>query len=94
MYVVLRLFFEVQVFAAIGYSVAYVFHIASCGFLFRFEEFAPYSCFVGNCGFIVDRRGPGGMGFPEGRTWCGTIPKPVEVRTGGGGGGDDGGGGG
>ena len=55
-----------------GYSVAYIFHILSCGYLFRFVEFKPYSCFIeccfaGSCGWPIDRGGPDGVGFAHGR---------------------------
>ena len=51
----------------VGYSIAYIFHILSCGYLFRFVEFEPYSCFIGSYGWTVDRGGPDGMGFKHGR---------------------------
>ena len=80
----------------IGYFVAFVFHIASCGYLFRFVEFTYLSCCLGRCGRTVDFGGPDGQGFPEGGTLFGAI----FVAGGGGvtglgrGGGGDGGGGG
>ena len=86
----------------IGYFVALVFHIASCGYLFRFEEFARLSCCLGRCGLTVDKRGPDGQGFPADRTRFGSIPYANGgvfwtgeggVDGGGGGDGGDGGGG-
>lgn len=79
----------------VGYLVAYIFHIASCGYLFRFEEFIMCSCCLGRCGRTVDKGGPDGQGFPEGRTWYGTIDNQrLWVGRGGDGGGGGGGGGG
>ena len=84
----------------VGYLLAYIFHIASCGLLFRFVEFTPCSCFVGNCvestpyswlfgkcGLTVDRGGPDGLGFSHGRVGFNMI---FPMGGGGGGGGGDG----
>lgn len=46
-----------------GYLVAFIFHIASRGYLFRFVEFTETSCFLGNFGRTVDKGGPDGQGF-------------------------------
>ena len=49
----------------VGYSTAYIFHILSCGYFFRFVEFKDYSYFVDS--HHVDRGGPNGTGFKHGR---------------------------
>ena len=51
----------------VGYSVAYIFHILSWGYLFQLVEFRPYSCLIGSCGWPDVRGGPDGMGFSHGR---------------------------
>ena len=71
------------------YLVAFIFHIACCGLLFRFVGFTPYSCFVGKCGLPVDRGGPDGLGFSHGRVGF----KMIGGGGGGGGGRGDGDGG-
>ena len=53
---------EIAVFI-IGYLVAFIFHMASCGYLFPFVEFSEYSCFLGKYGRTVDKGGPKGQGF-------------------------------
>ena len=83
----------------IGYCVAYTLHIASCGLLFRFEEYSKYSCCLVCCGLTVDKGGLEGLGFPSGRyalqilTENFSLKAGLKVRGGGGGGGGDGGGG-
>ena len=57
----------------VGYSVAYIFHMASFGSLFRFEEFSQFSCFVGYGGSIVDKGGPDGMGYSDGKNGISKI---------------------
>ena len=89
---------------AVGYSVAYLFHMASCGLLFRFVEFTGLSCCVGRCGWTVDEGGPEGLGFPEGQRFAGvksgcdlfssSFAGPLEESSGGDGDGDGGGDGG
>ena len=84
----------------IGYCVAYTLHTASCGLLFRFEEFSEHSLCLGCCGLTVDKGGLEGLGFPSGRSALQILMENWSLDTGpkvrgggGGGGGGDGGGG-
>ena len=89
----------------VGYLVAFLFHLVSCGYLFRFVEFHYCSC----CSwyeFAADLGGADGTGYPNGMLGfgglccllciCGdgVVLREGEVRGGGGHGGDGGGGGG
>ena len=85
----------VMIILYVGYSVAYMLHMASCGFLCRFEEFTPYSCYVGKCGLTVDKGGPDGQGFLHHKLGMQMLfPYAFSGRGGGGGGGGGGGDGG
>ena len=88
-----------------GYLVALLFHLVSCGYLFRFVEFHYCSCCMKN-EYTVDLGGADGTGYPNGMTglgglFCllcicgdGVVLRDGEVRDYGGGGGDNSGGGG
>lgn len=71
----------------VGYSVAYIFHISSCGYLFLLEEFTGCSCCLVSCGWTVDLGGPEGTGFADGeggRTGVCSILRGGNGRGGGG----------
>ena len=81
----------------VGYSVCYLFHVLSFGYLFRFVEFEPYSFFLVECGcYTVDLGGPNKQGFSHGRMGHEiNFPTPIFERPPGyvhrdGGGGDGG----
>ena len=87
----------------VGYLVALLFHLVSCGYLFRFVEFHYCSCCL-KYDHAVDLGGADGTGYPNGRTGLqgllslvcvggdGVVLRDGEVRGGGGGAGGGGGG--
>ena len=90
----------------VGYLVALLFHLVSCGYLFRFVEFHYCSCCL-LLGCTADLGGADGMGYPNGQIGVGglccllsyggggVVIRDGEFIGGGGGGGyGDGGGGG
>ena len=88
----------------VGYLVALLFHLVSCGYLFRFVEFHYCSCCL-LLGCTADLGGADGTGYPNGQTGfeglccllciiCGggVVIRDGEFIGGGGRGGDGGGG--
>ena len=88
-----------------GYLVALLFHLVSCGYLFRFVEFQHCSCCL-KYEYTADLGGTDGTGHPNGETGLqglvnllcicvgvGVVLRDGEVRSSVGGGGGDGGGG-
>ena len=82
----------VQYILFVGYLLAFILHIASCGLLYRFVEFSLCSCCIGKCGYTIDLGGPDGHGFKHGRRGIDIIfPLSRWDGDGGDGGGDGGG---
>ena len=74
MFMILYVLFSLPLWCIIlvGYLVALLFHLVSCGYLFRFAEF-HYCSFCLCLGCTADLGGADGTGYPNGMTGLGGL---------------------